>query len=73
MMNKNRLKSVMVAHGDTYKTLAEFLGITVSTLSKKVNEKRQAWFNQQEIMMIKNRYSLNAEDVDSIFFENQVS
>ena len=63
----------MVAHGDTYKTLAEFLDITVSTLSKKVNEKRQAGFNQQEIMMIKNRYSLNAEDVDSIFFENQVS
>jgi len=72
-MNKNLLKATMIAHGDNFKTLAEYLGITVSTLSKKINEKRKAGFNQPEIMMIKNRYSLTADEVDTIFFGNEVS
>lgn len=72
-MNKNLLKSVMVAHGDSFQSLADYLGITASTLSKKINEKRKAGFNQPEIMMIKNRYSLSADEVDAIFFGNEVS
>lgn len=72
-MNKNMLKSVVAANGDNYSILADYLGITVSTLSKKVNEKCKAGFNQPEIMMIKNRYSLSADDVDTIFFTNEVS
>ena len=43
-MNKNLFKSVLAANGDNYSTLAEYLGITVSTLSKKVNETRKAGF-----------------------------
>ena len=72
-MNKNLFKSVVIANGDSFSTLADYLGITVSTLSKKVNEKCKAGFNQPEIIMIKNRYSLTANDVDTIFFGNKVS
>lgn len=72
-MNKNLFKSVVIANGDTFMTLADYLGITLSTLSKKVNEKNKAGFNQPEIMMIKDRYSLSAEDIDNIFFDSKVS
>lgn len=66
-MNKRHLKAVMIAHGDNYKSLSEYLGITVSTFSKKINEKRKAGFTQPEILMIKERYSLTAEEIDTIF------
>lgn len=72
-MNKNLFKSVLAANGDTYSILAEYLGITVSTLSKKVNEKNKAGFTQPEIMMIKKRYSMTAEEVDAVFFAPKVS
>ncbi len=72
-MNKNLFKSVLTANGDNYSVLADYLGITVSTLSKKVNERHKAGFNQPEIMMIKNRYSLSADDIDTIFFGQEVS
>ena len=32
MFNKEKLKQAMVAHGDTNKVLADFLGMTASTL-----------------------------------------
>ena len=72
-MNKNLLKSVIVAHGDSLRELADYLGITASTLSKKINEKHKAGFNQPEIMMIKKRYCLSADEVDAIFFWSIVS
>ena len=72
-MNKNLLKSILAANGDNYSVLAEYLGITTSTLSNKVNEKHKAGFTQPEIIMIKNRYSLSADDVDAVFFTKQVS
>ncbi len=68
-MNKNLFKSVVIANGDNFAMLADYLGITVSTLSKKVNERCKAGFNQPEILMIKNRYSLTADEVDAIFFD----
>lgn len=72
-MNKNLLKSIIAKIGDNYSDLAEYLGISVSTLSKKINEKREAGFTQKEIMMIKERYSLTADDIDTIFFGKEVS
>lgn len=67
-MNKQALKAKMVLHGDTGITLAEALGISRATLSAKINEKNGAGFNQGEISVIKNRYSLTPEEVDYIFF-----
>jgi hypothetical protein len=37
-MNKDLLRSVMVLHGDTNKTLATFLGISEQSVSNKINE-----------------------------------
>lgn len=70
-MDKNRLRSVMVLFGDTSETLANYLGISQSAFSKKINEKSTAGFTQPEIMRIKEKYSLSGEDIDHIFLEAQ--
>ena len=66
-MNKELLRSIMVLHGDTNKTLADYLGITEQSLSNKINENGTE-FKQGEIRLIKLRYHLTAEQVDLIFF-----
>ena len=66
-MNKDLLRSVMVLHGDTYKTLAVFLGISKQSVSNKINESSTE-FKQGEIAKIKTRYNLTSDMVDRIFF-----
>lgn len=71
-MNSKLLKSIMLLNGDTNKTLAEYLGISEQSVSKKINETGTE-FKQGEISMIKKRYSLTGEQIDSIFFAEKVS
>ena len=66
-MNKDLLRSVMVLHGDTNKSLAALLGITEQSVSNKINENGTE-FKQGEIGRIKARYNLTSEQVDLIFF-----
>lgn len=72
-MNKLKLESIMKLHDDTGAKLAEYLGIARSTFSAKINETNGAEFTQGEITAIKQRYSMNAEDVDATFFASEVS
>lgn len=72
-MNKKQLRSVMVLHDDTNQSLAEYLGITDSTLSVKINETNGAEFTQGEIQKIINRYNLTPEQTILIFFNPEVS
>lgn len=67
-MNKAKLRAKMIEYGDTFESLAKFLSISVGTLSKKINERSAAGFTQPEIILIKKRYSLSAEQINSIFF-----
>ena len=66
------LKSVMVLHGDTQETLAEYLGISAPTLSLKMNETNGAEFTQGEIKKIILRYDLTAEQTMKIFLADGV-
>ena len=66
-MNKELLRSIMVLHGDTNKTLADYLGITEQSLCNKINENGTE-FKQREIRLIRKRYKLTSEQVDLIFF-----
>lgn len=66
-MNKELLRSVMALHGDTNKTLAAFLGISVQSVSNKINENGTE-FKKGEIVKIKKRYNLTCDQVDRIFF-----
>jgi DNA-binding transcriptional regulator YiaG len=66
-MNKQLLRSIMVLHNDTNKTLAEYLGISEKSVNDKINEKGTE-FKQSEIAAIRKRYSLSDEQVSVIFF-----
>lgn len=71
-MNAKLLKSVMLLHGDTAAALAEFIGISAQSLYNKINENGTE-FKQGEIAKIKDRYNLDSDMVDRIFFANEVS
>ena len=66
-MDSALFKSYIIRNHDTQKLLAEALGISLSNLNAKINGKT-ASFRQSEIMLIKDRYHLSAEEVDAIFF-----
>ena len=66
-MNKALLRSVMVLHGDTNKSLAEYLGISEKSVNDKINENNTE-FKQSEIAAIKKRYSLDDTQTNRIFF-----
>jgi len=67
-MNSLLLKSIIVRNGDTQRDLSDFLGISLSVLNAKINGVRS--FRQDEILAIKNKYGLTANEVDSIFLLN---
>lgn len=67
-MNKNLLRSKLALAGDTYESLADFLGLAKNTVTRKINESHGAEFTQSEISMMKERYSLTDAEVIDIFF-----
>lgn len=67
-MDKQKLKALLVEHGETQAKLAEALGISRVTLSSKINEKKGAVFTQPEISAIKKRYALSDTQISEIFF-----
>lgn len=65
---KWKLREQMDIYGDTLESLANYLNIAYQTLSKKMNG--HVDFTRTEILKIKQRYNLSAEQVDNIFFSN---
>lgn len=72
-MNKPLLESKMKLKGDRQEDLANYLDISLSRLNAKINETGGAEFTQGEIQRIKERYNLNSDEVDAIFFTSVVS
>ena len=70
-MNSNLLRAEIVKNGDTQASLAQQMGLQVSALSMRISGKIE--FRRNEILFIKNRYGLTAEETDRIFFEDTVS
>lgn len=66
-MNKELLRSIMILHGENNNDLANLLGISMQSVSKKMNE-RDTEFKQGEIAKIREHYNLTAEQVTAIFF-----
>lgn len=67
MTNTNILKSKMVMKGDEnyIQCLADFLDISRTTASKKLNGEKD--FNQSEITKLAFKYELSACDIKEIF------
>ena len=70
-MNGQLLKSKIVEFGDTQARLAAAIGISASNLNDKINGKVS--FRQSDIASIRARYHLSAEEVDRIFFDQELS
>ena len=70
MFNKEKLKQAMVAHGDTNKVLADFLGMTASNFSTIWNGRQQ--FQKKHMILIAVRYDLTPQDVWVIFLQHDV-
>lgn len=71
MTNTNLLKARMVERGDTdcIAKLAELLGVSRTTASNKMNGKTP--FNQTEIALISEEYTLSDEDIRKIFVKDE--
>lgn len=70
MFNKEKLKQAMVAHGDTNKVLADFLGMTASNFSTIWNGRQQ--FQKKHMILIAVRYDLTPQDVWEIFLQHDL-
>lgn len=71
-MNKAKLKGAIVAHGDTQTDLAKALGLSLASLSLRINGHGRG-FLQSEMDAIKRRYDLTADQMDEIFFGSDLS
>lgn len=67
-MNKSLFLSVMVKNQDTQGTLAKAMGLSLSRLNAKINERGGAAFTQTEIAFIIQRYGLTNDEAMEIFF-----
>jgi transcriptional regulator with XRE-family HTH domain len=70
MVDKNALKSAMIAKGYTSDALAEKIGISKQSMSYKLNNKRP--FRSNEISQIAHILELSPEQLMQIFFAKNV-
>lgn len=66
-MNTALFRSIMVLHGDTNESLANYLKLSPQSVCNKINENGTE-FKQGEIALIKERYDLTPEQISDIFF-----
>ena len=72
-MNKALLKSYMVKNNDTQEKLAAFLGVSLSGLNAQINGKSARSMRIDDARKIKERYGLDPDEMDQIFFAPEVS
>lgn len=70
MTNTAKLKAKIVEKGMVQEEIAQALGMTIATFNYKVNNKRE--FKASEIKRLSERLSLTAEEVNTIFFAEEV-
>lgn len=64
---KERLSEILKYFDDNFFKLAEIIGISYQSLSKKLNN--HVDFKRSEILRIKQYYKLDAEQIEYIFFD----
>ena len=70
MTNKNKLKARMVELGYTLQTFAEAAGMSLATLSAKLNG--HGYFNVKEISKIVDLLDIASADIPAYFFASLV-
>lgn len=72
-MDIELLKYFINRFDKTQKNLAEAMGISTSRLNAKINNYRGAEFTEPEMRFIKERYELDNDEFNRIFFNDLVS
>lgn len=67
-MNTNQLKGKLREYGLTQEALAGEMGVSLSRLNAKVNQRGGAEFTLGELKTLKRILRLNPRQVDAIFF-----
>lgn len=70
MTKSFKLKAVILEKGMVQEDIAQQLGMTLATFNYKVNNKRE--FKASEIKMLSELLALTADEVNDIFFAEQV-
>ena len=70
-MDARRFRATMVLNGDTVSTVASALKRSRNPVYLKI--KGQLDFDSREIQILKERWSLSANDIELIFFSPKVS
>lgn len=70
MTNRNELKAAIIRKGMNMGVLAKKIGITIGSLSNKINGHKE--FRASEIERIADVLDLNYEDIGNIFFAKRV-
>lgn len=70
-MNKNKLKGKIVECGFTYKKMANFLGVSETTFTAKINGKTK--FSIDEAKELSSRLCLNEDEILKIFFDKKLA
>lgn len=71
MINEKELRVEMLRNNFTTETLADAIGISRASFSKKLNG--HVDFSRMEVMNISSILNLSTEKRDLIFFENKVA
>ena len=72
-VNINIVNRNKITYKDTQSTLASAMGLSLSRLNAKINERDDAAFTQSEMAFIINRYKLSSDEAMSIFFSSLVA
>ena len=70
-MNSNKLKGARVAKGLTQQQMSNKLGMTIKTYNRK--ELGLVEFNRKEVLDISSVLELSLQEVNEIFFGNQLT
>lgn len=71
MFSERNFNALLAKHGKKKSEVADLLGISVATLYRKI--KGISDFTRQEIQIIKLAFSLSDEELNSIFFAEEVT
>lgn len=71
MFDRNKLRAKIVEKGFTMEKLAKILGIDSATLYRKMSMKSD--FTRNEIVMIKDALEMTVDEINSIFFAEELA
>lgn len=69
IMERQKLKGLIVANDGNQRTLADAMGISLSRLNAKINGWDGAKFTRDEMLFIRDRYHLTDRQFKEIFFD----